>query len=94
MFSALFSSHLFACNNLCHHFPTPPVFPSGLPCTLGRSLVFLTVLFGCIPNLSSALEPKNIFGLYGGEPGFLFVVTGIGDRILLITSIKISLNLL
>jgi uncharacterized membrane protein len=38
------------------------------------------------------LEPKNIFGLYGGELGLLFMFTGIGARILLITSRKISLN--
>jgi hypothetical protein len=96
VFSALFSSHLFACNNLCHHFPTPPVFPTGQPCTLGRSLVSATVLFGCIPKFSSALWPKNLFGLYDGTLGLLFVLTGIGVHILLITSTpnKSLLNLL
>jgi hypothetical protein len=42
------------------------------------------------------LEPKNIFDLYGGELGLLFVLTIIGAHILSITSTpsKRFLNLL
>jgi len=46
LLSLLCSSYLLARHVHCHHFPRPPVCPSCLPFTLGRTLHLVAALFG------------------------------------------------